>query len=77
MKAEQKGNVVVSGRRGIAFVGFLTKKLTGEIGVSRNAPTWLSPSECSTVINAIQIQAESVSIAGEMLKIEITWAIKG
>jgi hypothetical protein len=70
---EINGIVMVTGRGGTAFTGPLTQKVNGDIVVCRNAPTWLSDSNCLIVIDAIKKRATSVAIDGEVLKIETIW----
>ena len=74
MNAEKKGNFTVNcGSGGIELAGFLIRKPEGEIIVMPNAPTRLSKSDIATVINAVQKGANSITINGKLLNIEIIW----
>ena len=73
MNAKQKGNFTVTGRGGNALVGFLTRQPTGKIMATPNAPTWLSESDQTTVILAVENEEARVTVNGQVLEIETTW----
>ena len=77
MSCCKHGNLVVTsqggGKNGIALVGFLCMKEDGTIHATPNAPTWLSASERTDVVTAIESRLKGLTLSGADFMIETTW----